>query len=69
MQEIVCLQFEEYENWGEGFDRYVIKEENFEEKLKELQELCYNYDNFQEVEDFIVDNFKEINIENYRINF
>lgn len=70
MQEIVCLEFQEYDSYGaNGFTKYVIKDENFEKKLNELQELCYNYDNFQEIEDFIVDNFKEIKVEKYEITY
>ena len=45
----------------------IIKEENFEEKYNKLVEVCKNYEDYQEVEDFIYDNFKKIDVERRKI--
>jgi len=44
------------------FDYTIIveKTDDFEEKYAELERLSENYDYFQEIEDFIYDNFKKL---------
>lgn len=44
------------------FDYTIIveKTDDFEEKYAELERLCESYDNFQEIEDFIYDNFNKL---------
>lgn len=66
MKEYVIIQLKDICYYDDDFEYkpfIVEKDENFEEKYKELVKLCKNYNDFQEVEDFIYDNFKIINFE------
>ena len=36
---------------------------DFEKKYKKLLKICKNYDDFQEIEDFIEENFEKIDFE------
>lgn len=66
MEEYVIIQLKDICYYDDDFEYkpfIVEKDENFEEKYKELVKLCKNYNDFQEVEDFIYDNFKIINFE------
>lgn len=66
MKEYVIIQLKDICYYDDDFEYepfIVEKDENFEEKYKELIKLCKNYNDFQEVEDFIYDNFKIINFE------
>lgn len=72
MKNIVCIKFREIENWDDNsgnFERYIIKDNNFNKNFKKLQKLMLTYDNFQEIEDFIFDNFQEIDLEEYTIEY
>ena len=42
---------------------FVLKDEKFEENLKKLEKLVNNYDTFQEIEDFVYENFIEQGVE------
>lgn len=66
MKEYVIIQLKDICYYDDDFEYepfIVEKDKNFEEKYKELVKLCKNYNDFQEVEDFIYDNFKIINFE------
>lgn len=66
MNNIVMIQLKDicyYEDSYEFEPIFVIKEESFEEKYNKLVEICKNYEDFQEVEDFINENFQKINFE------
>ena len=70
MNNIVMIQLKDicyYEDSYEFKPIFVIKEENFEEKYNKLVEVCKNYEDYQEVEDFIYDNFKKIDVERRKI--
>jgi hypothetical protein len=70
MNNIVMIQLKDicyYEDSYEFEPIFVIKEENFEEKYSKLVEVCKNYEDYQEVEDFIYDNFKKIDVERREI--
>ena len=70
MNNIVMIQLKDicyYEDSYEFEPIFVIKEENFEEKHSKLVEVCKNYEDYQEVEDFIYDNFKKIDVERREI--
>jgi hypothetical protein len=70
MNNIVMIQLKDicyYEDSYEFEPIFVIKEENFEEKYSKLVEVCKNYEDYQEVEDFIYDNFKRIDVERREI--
>ncbi len=41
----------------------VEKDDEFEEKYNKLVEICKNYESFEEVEDFISENFEKISFE------
>ncbi len=69
---IVCIKFREIEYWDNNsgdFERYVLRDENFEKNFEQLSKLMLEYENFQEIEDFISENFEEIKIEEYEINY
>lgn len=55
MKNIICLKFREIENWDTDCG-------NFERYVIEDE-------NFQEIEDFLSDNFKEIKISEYTIEY
>lgn len=48
---------------------YVKKTDDLEEKLTELSQLVKTYTNFQEIEDFIFDNFEQVYPEQYNFMF
>lgn len=47
----------------------VKKDKNFEKKYEKLLKLCRSYENFQEIEDFLCDNFDIVNIEEREIEY
>lgn len=66
MKDIVKIRLKDicyYEDNFEYNSIYVIKNEKFEENINKLKEICENYDSFQEIDDFIDDNFEKIDIE------
>lgn len=70
MNNIVMIQLKDicyYEDSYEFEPIFVIKEKSFEEKYSKLVEICKNYEDYQEVEDFIYDNFKKIDVERREI--
>ena len=48
---------------------YVKKGVDFDEKLEAFKQLVATYENYQEVEDFIFDNFEQVNIDEYEIYY
>lgn len=66
MKEYIIIQLKDMCYYDDDFEYepfIVEKDENFEEKYNKLIKVCKNYNDFQEVEDFIYDNFKIINFE------
>ena len=66
MKEYIRIQLKDCCYYDDDFEYepfIVEKDENFEEKYNKLIKVCKNYNDFQEVEDFIYDNFKIINFE------
>lgn len=52
----ICYYDDDFE-----YEPFIVKKDkDFEKKYKELESLCENYDDFQDVEDFICDNFEKI---------
>lgn len=47
------------------YEPFIVKADtpNFEENYKRLVDVCKNYDDFQDVIDFVNDNFTTINFE------
>ena len=49
---------------------YVVKDRKYERNVKKLEEdICKNYETYQDIEDFIMDNFTMIDIEEKAIDF
>lgn len=48
---------------------YVKKDADFDNKLVEFEQLLQNYTNFQEVEDFIDDNFELVTLDEYEYEY
>ena len=66
MEKYVIIQLKDICNYGDDFEYepfIVIKDKNFEEKYNKLVEICKNYEDFQEVEDFINKSFEKIGFE------
>lgn len=66
MKDIVKIRLKDICYYEDNFEYnpiYVIKNEKFEENINKLKEICENYDSFQEIDDFIDDNFEKIDIE------
>lgn len=66
MNKYVKIQLKDICYYDDDFEYepfIVAKDENFEEKYNKLVEVCKNYEDFQEVEDFINENFQKINFE------
>lgn len=65
---LIKLEDSEYYDDKYNFPSFIVEyEENIEEKLKELEKVCKSYDDFNEVEDFIKNNFKNIEYLQYTI--
>lgn len=68
--EIVRIQLKDTSYYDDDFQYdafYVIKDKNFESNYNALVKLCGDYENFQDVEDFIYENFTTIKIEELEI--
>lgn len=51
-----------------NYDPIIVKkEQDFEEKYNKFVKICKNYETFQEIEDFIYENFIQIEIEEREI--
>ena len=51
------------------YDPFIVeKDDKFEENYKRLVELCQGYDDFEEVEQFVRDNFTKLDYEKRIIN-
>ena len=62
---LIKLEDSEYYDDKYNFPSFIVEyEENIEEKLEKV---CKNYDDFNEVEDFIKNNFKNIEYLQYTI--
>jgi hypothetical protein len=48
---------------------YIKKDKDFDNKLVEFEQLLQNYMNFQEVEDFIDDNFELVTLDEYEYEY
>lgn len=70
MNNLVMIKIKDICYYDDDFEYdpfFVIKEKDFENKYKQLETICKNYNDFQEVEDFIHDNFKKVEVEKYTI--
>lgn len=56
-----------YEDDFEYDTFYVKKDEKFEENYKKLTELCSTYEDFNEVEEFVKNNFQMVDVETLTI--
>lgn len=68
---MVLIQLKDLEYFDDDFeyDPFLVEEDkDFEKKYKKLVHLCQTYDDFNEIEEFIDDNFKRINFETRIIN-
>lgn len=66
MEKIIEIELKDicYYNDDFVYDKfYIIKEEDFEEKYKKLEYICKNYEDFEEIKEFINNNFKTIDVE------
>lgn len=65
---LIKLEDLEYYDDKYNYPSFIVEyEENIEKKIRELEKVCKNYDDFNEVEDFIKNNFKNIEYLQYTI--
>ncbi|MCI6457267.1 MAG: hypothetical protein MSA56_06155 [Clostridium sp.] len=65
-KEYVVIQLKDTEYYDDDFqyEPFIVeKDEDFEEKFKKLMVVCHNYESFDEVEDFITENFTKLDFE------
>lgn len=68
MENIIKLHFiDEYDEYELTY--YVKADKDTQTKISNLEKLLETYDSFQEVEDFIEDNFESVSITEYDFNF
>lgn len=71
MNEIAIITLRDtnkYDN-NEDIVYYIKKDKDFDNKILKFRDLVKTYTNFQEVEDFIFDNFKQIQLDEYYFNY
>ena len=62
--DIIVLTFKDMAYYDDNFNYkkyYILKEHDFEEKYSKLNEIYKNYEEFEEIEKFLKDNFKILN--------
>lgn len=72
MKKYVIIQLKDMFYYDDDFEIapfIVEKDENFEEKFNKLVKIAKDYEDFNEVIDFINDNFKLINYEKRIVKF
>lgn len=65
-KEYVVIQLKDMEYYDDDFEYepfIVEKDDNFEEKYKKLIYICKSYEDFNEIEEFIVENFNKLDFE------
>lgn len=60
---IIKLKLQDIYDEAENITYYVIKNENYTEALKGLEDIIENYEEAQEIEDFIYNNFDIVNFD------
>lgn len=60
MDKYALIKFHDIDDIDFDYTIIVEKTDDFEEKYAELERLSESYDNFQEIEDFIYDNFNKL---------
>lgn len=66
MKELVLIQLKDMCYYDDDFEYepfLVEKDKDFEKKYQELVKICNTYEQFDEVEDFIQENFIKLNFE------
>ena len=66
MKELVLIQLKDMCYYDDDFEYepfLVEKDKDFEEKYNELVKICNTYEQFDEVEDFIQENFIKLDFE------
>ena len=66
MKDIVMIQLKDICNYNDDFEyepMFICKDADFEEKYNGLVDICKNYECFEDIADYINDNFNAINVE------
>ena len=69
-EEYIVIQLKDMCYYDDDFEYapfFVKKDKDFESKYKKLEKLCKNYECFDEIEEFINNNFKKIEFETREI--
>lgn len=72
MKEYIIIQLKDMFYYDDNFEIapfIVEKDENFEEKFNKLVKIAEDYEDFNEVTNFIYDNFKLVNYEKRIVKF
>ena len=66
MKDYVIIQLKDMCYYDDDFEYepFIIKrDKDFETKFKKLKKICKNYESFDEIEEFIEENFERIGFE------
>lgn len=66
MKELVLIQLKDICYYDDDFEYepfLVEKDKDFEKKYEKFVEVCQSYESFDEVDDFISENFKQVDYE------
>lgn len=71
MEEIAVITLHNKDTYDSSEDiaYYIKKDKDFIDKILKFRTLINTYTNFQEVEDFIHDNFEQIQLDEYYFNY
>lgn len=71
MKEIAVITLHDKDTYDSNEDivYYIKKDKDFNDKILKFRTLINTYTNFQEVEDFIYDNFEQIQLDEYYFNY
>lgn len=69
MENLVMLQLMDECGDNEVYPVLVKKDKSFEKKYEKLLKLCENYDCFQDIEDFLYENFDVVNVEEREVEY
>ena len=65
---VIRLMDDQYDK-DDNLIYYIRKDEQFEAKMEKFKKVLKTHENFQEIEDFIFDNFEHITLDTYKLYF
>ena len=65
---VIRLMDDQYDK-DDNLIYYIRKDEQFEAKMEDFKKVLNSHRSFEEIEDFIFDNFEQIELDEYRLYF